>query len=495
VGDVEEEVVRQSLIALALLSGCRPPESPALSHDPPPAPRELRAAWVATVANIDWPSKKGLSTDEQRAEITVLLDRARELHLNAIMLQVRPSADTIHPSEHEPWSEFLTGQQGRAPDPPYDPLATWIDEAHRRGIELHAWFNPYRARHKDATSPNVAPHVAVRRPEIVKSYGGFLWMDPGAPGAADETMTAILDVVRRYDVDGVHIDDYFYPYPVTEGAAEIDFPDAPSWDAYVAGGGTLPRADWRRKNVTDLVERIAAGVHAEKRYVRFGVSPFGIGRPDRRPPAVRGFSQYDKLYADVETWLERGTLDYLAPQLYWPMASTGQPFGVLLEYWIHESRAGRPVFPGLFTSRIEDGSKSPWSSTEVEQQIDRTRQATSGHLHFSMRALLENRGHVADRLRGGAYANDAVVPAMPWIDTKRPERPMVTTAGSRIEVRAWGPIAKWLVWEKTARTWRFRTEPAQIESFEPSRDAAEVVVSMVDRTGNESPRVRLEVKR
>jgi uncharacterized lipoprotein YddW (UPF0748 family) len=236
-------------------------------------------------------------------------------------------------------------------------------------------------------------------------------------------------------------------------------------------------------------------VHTEKRYVKFGISPFGIGRPDRRPPAVRGFSQYDKLYADVETWLERGTVDYLAPQLYWPLASSGQPFAVLLEYWMHENRARHHVFPGLFTSRIQDGSKSPWRAAEVEQQIDRTRQATPGHLHFSMRALLENRDHIADRLKVGAYTTDAVVPAMPWLDPAVPERPMVTTTGERIELRAWGPIAKWLVWEKTARAWRFRTEPAAIESFAPSRDASEVIVSVVDRAGNESPRVRVEVRR
>ena len=217
---------------------------------PPPTPREFRAAWVATVANIDWPSKKSLSVEQQKQEIIRIVERAKELKLNALIFQVRAAADALYPSALEPWSEYLTGEQGKMPDPYYDPLKMWVEESHKRGIELHAWFNPYRARHTSAKSPNAPMHIANTNPEIVKSYGGYLWMDPGEDAAAQRTLDVILDVVRRYDIDGVHVDDYFYPYPVNLPGSvppvEQDFPDDPSWKRWVDLGGGLSRADWRR---------------------------------------------------------------------------------------------------------------------------------------------------------------------------------------------------------------------------------------------------------
>jgi len=313
VGDVEERLVREGMrallaIALAALAGCATTPGETVT-----APREFRGAWVASVANIDWPSRPGLAAEAQRAEITRIVERARDIGLNALIVQVRPAADALYESALEPWSEYLTGEQGKSPG--YDPLAFWIAEAHRRGIELHAWFNPYRARHSSARSALAANHVANTAPQIVKSYGDVMWMDPGEAQASQRTVDVIADVTRRYDVDGIHIDDYFYPYPVAADGAELAFPDDPSWQAYVLAGGTLARDDWRRRNVDALVERIHAAVHREKPGVRFGVSPFGIGKPQARPPGVAGFSQYDKIYADVELWLARGWLDYLAPQL------------------------------------------------------------------------------------------------------------------------------------------------------------------------------------
>ena len=299
---------------------------------PPPAPREFRAAWVSTVANIDWPSKPNLNADKQQAEAIAILDRARALNLNAIVLQVRPAADAIYPSKLEPWSEYLTGLQGQAPQPWYDPLKFWITQAHARGLELHAWFNPYRARQNGARSPAAPNHISRANPAAVKSYGKYLWMDPGEDSAVKQTLDVVLDVVRRYDIDGVHIDDYFYPYPIeapgttgAEGIAlegktgkyEVEFPDGPSFQRYVGGGGKLDRSAWRRQNVNKLIEALYEEIHREKSWVRFGISPFGIGRPDRRPAGINGFSQYDKLYADAETWLQNGWLDYFTPQLYW----------------------------------------------------------------------------------------------------------------------------------------------------------------------------------
>ena len=354
---------RASAALLLLLGGCVTPPVPApVVEVPPSAPREFRAAWVATVANIDWPSKPGLSADQQHAEMIAILDRAQALKLNAIIFQVRPAADALYASSLEPWSEYLTGTQGR--DPGYDPLAEWVREAHRRGLELHAWFNPYRARHHAAKSPLAATHLGRTRPDIVKKYGELLWMDPGEPFAAERTLAVISDVVRRYDIDGVHLDDYFYPYPITQplpaGAPkttpseEVDFPDTPAWRRYQQAGGRLARADWRRQNVDRLVEQIHHRIHALKPWVKFGVSPFGLGRPDRRPPGIQGFSQYDKLYADVEKWVEQGWMDYLTPQLYWPASAKAQSFEVLLDYWAKLVNGRFHLWPGLFTSAITD---------------------------------------------------------------------------------------------------------------------------------------------
>jgi len=393
-------------------SGCtgverRKPDAPRA----PQLPREFRGAWIAAVANIDWPSRPGLTSEAQQDEVRQLVATARQVGLNALIVQVRAAADALYASPLEPWSEYLTGEQGRAPRPFYDPLAFWIAEAHRAGLELHAWFNPYRARHSSSHSPLAANHVAVTRPGIVKRYGDFLWMDPGEPAAADRSLEVILDVVRRYDVDGVHIDDYFYPYPVKgENGEDLPFPDDASWYAYLTSGGRLARADWRRANVDAFVERLYREVHRENDGIRVGVSPFGIGRPDRRPPGVAGFSQYDALYANVERWLENGWMDYLVPQLYWKSDSPGQPFEVLLEYWRSQNPRGVDIWPGLFTSRI-DASENSWTPEEIVAQVAAARaRGVNGHVHFSMTAIAQNRRGIAERLRA-AYGERALVPA------------------------------------------------------------------------------------
>jgi len=413
---------RKALTAVAMmgLAGCAPlPIPPAEPPAPPAKPpaREFRAAWVATVANIDWPSRKALSSAEQIAEIHALLDRAAALGLNTIILQVRTGADALYPSALEPWSEYLSGTQGQAPEPFYDPLATWVSEAHARGLELHAWFNPYRARQSQARSAAAAGHLSQTRPDWVKRYGDQLWIDPGEPAAAAHTLAVVRDVLQRYDVDGIHIDDYFYPYPVQDGnKQELDFPDEPSWQRHGQASG-LSRADWRRDNVDRLVQQLYQLVReAGKPWVKLGISPFGLPRPDLRPAGIAGFSQYDKLYADVERWLREGWLDYLAPQLYWPRAQTAQAFEVLLDYWHGQNPLGRHIYPGLFTSRITDKADS-WPVDEILGQIalTRARAPGSGHAHFSMVALAQNRRGLADALLAGPYAEPALPPAMPWL--------------------------------------------------------------------------------
>ncbi|CDG80693.1 uncharacterised BCR, COG1649 family protein [Janthinobacterium agaricidamnosum NBRC 102515 = DSM 9628] len=485
---------------------------------PPPAPREFRAAWVSTVANIDWPSRSNLSAERQQKEAIAILDRAKALNLNAIVLQVRPSADAIYPSRLEPWSEFLTGQQGQPPQPLYDPLKFWIDQAHARGLELHAWFNPYRARHATAKSPLARDHFAVTNPASVKQYGRFLWMDPGDAAAAEHTEQVVLDVVRRYDIDGVHIDDYFYPYPIdapgagagAESAAleagngakrELDFPDQPSWQQYLLSGGQLDRASWRRQNVNQLIETLYTGIHREKSWVRFGISPFGIGRPALRPKGIVGFSQYDKLYADAELWLAKGWLDYLSPQLYWPVAQAPQAFDVLLDYWLAQNPQHRHIWPGLYTSRIDNSAKS-YPPEEISKQINvtRSRPGANGQVHFSMAPLMENRKGIGDQLKAGVYQSPALIPATPWLGAEPPAVPGVTLRRDASSVNlmltpgAGKPVAVYALWVRYGAAWRFSVLPgAQTEWTLPddasTGPANAVVVSAVDRLGNESARV------
>lgn len=495
------------------------PTAPSDPNMPPPAPREFRAAWVSTVANIDWPSRSNLSMAKQQAEALAILDRSKSLNLNAIVLQVRPSADAIYPSELEPWSEFLTGQQGRAPSPAWDPLQFWIEQAHARGLELHAWFNPYRARHATAKSPLARSHIGSTNPEVVKPYGRYLWMDPGEAAASQHTLDVILDVVRRYDIDGVHIDDYFYPYPIDtpnaagpEGVAldggvgakqELEFPDQASWQRYLLGGGTLDRAHWRRQNVNSLIEALYLGIRKEKSHVRFGISPFGIGRPDKRPAGIVGFSQYDKLYADAELWLANGWLDYLAPQLYWPVAQAPQAFDVLLDYWLAQNPRARHVWPGLYTSRIDNTIKT-FAPEEIVKQIGvtRSRAGVRGHLHFSIAALMENRKGITDQLRAQTYQTAALAPASPWLGAEAPAAPGASArresngVALKLAAGAGKPVAHYAIWSRYGSEWRFAVAPAARPVLLLADDAAggaaqAVVVSAVDRLGNESERIHV----
>ena len=485
--------------------------APELDALAPPAPREFRAAWVATVANIDWPSRKGLSTAQQQGEMIAILDLAVALQLNALILQVRTSADALYASTLEPWSEYLSGTQGQAPEPFYDPLALWIEEAHLRGLELHAWFNPFRARQSQATSAAAVTHLSQAQPAWVKGYGDQLWIDPGESAAADHTLAVFMDVLRRYDVDGIHIDDYFYPYPISQGIeskAEVDFPDQPAWQRYADGGGTLSRHDWRRRNVDMLVERIHDGIHETKPWVRFGVSPFGLGHPDLRPPGIQGFSQYHKLYANVERWLQEGWMDYLVPQLYWRMDQTAQAFVPLLDYWHTQNPHRRNIYAGLFTSRIPSpgtDTKSAWPPEEIANQIAAVRRLApgSGHVHFSMAALMQNRRGLANMLKTQTYGTPALVPASPWLESDAPNPPFadltVQPGGAwelRLTVQKSGkPAVRWAVWLRLGEVWEFRVclQP-RLSIPATGKGAVEapltgVVVSALDRVGNESARV------
>lgn len=484
----------RALVGVALLAtACGMPRAQA----PPAPPREFRGVWVATVGNIDWPSSPGLPTEQQQRELIAILEHCRKLNLNAVVLQVRTACDAFYESALEPWSEYLTGKQGQAPSPAWDPLAFAVEEAHRRGLELHAWFNPYRARLLPGKGPAAASHISRTRPGLVRTYGKYLWLDPGEKAVQDHTARVILDVVRRYDVDGVHIDDYFYPYRVSDRTGrDLPFPDDPSWQRYQSTGGRLTRDDWRRESVNALIERIYREVHAAKAWVKFGISPFGIWRPGN-PPQIRGLDPFVELYADSRKWLEEGWCDYFAPQLYWRIDAPAQSYPALLRWWIEHNPKERHIWPGNYTSRVADGSKTAWKASELTAQIERTRAepGAGGNVQFSMAALMENRGGISDALRRGPYAHPALVPATPWLAKGRaPQAPSAarlrrTDSGAQI---SWKPRGArpwlWVVQMQAGGEWLPSvTVPGREEELLYTGKAIDrALISAVDRFGIQS---------
>ncbi|TAF54128.1 MAG: hypothetical protein EAZ61_06175, partial [Oscillatoriales cyanobacterium] len=381
--------------------------------------REFRGVWAASVVNIDWPSASNLSVARQQADLIAILDRMQSLNLNALVLQIRPAGDAFYDSELEPWSFWLTGEQGRAPSPYYDPLEFAIEEAHARGIELHAWFNPYRA--KLGSSYRLSPdNMANRFPQYAYQYGDLIWMDPGAAVVQQQTYDVILDVTRRYDVDGIHLDDYFYPYP-KDGMA---FPDSATYNAYRQSGGTLGLDDWRRQNVNTLIERLYTGIKAEKPNVKFGISPFGIYRPGQ-PAGIVGMDQYREIYADPKLWLQKGWLDYLAPQLYWRIDPAAQSYPRLLEWWTQQNTLDRHIYAGNYLSKLDN---QDWDLEEYRRQVEISRgsnvanKGSSGNIFYSLKVFMQDWYGVNAFFRQNIYPTPALTPEMPWLDATAPDR-------------------------------------------------------------------------
>lgn len=452
--------------------------------------REFRAAWIATVDNVDFPSKKTLTVDEQKAEIIRDLDLARELRLNAIVFQVRPMCDAVYRSEIEPWSEFLTGQMGKPQD--FDPLEFVLAEAHKRGILVHAWFNPYRAYHPLAKTIS-DKHISKTRPDLVRQYGKFLWLDPGEKEVQDYSLRVVLDVVRRYDVDGVHFDDYFYPYPEQVDGKKLDFPDEPSWKKYKDAGGKLSRDDWRRKNVDDFMAAVGREVKKIKPDVMYGISPFGIWQPVPEKD-IRGLNAYSELYADAKKWLQEGTVDYIAPQLYWETAKKGQSYPVLLDWWNAQNTSGRHIWPGLATYRI--GATPTYTAEEITNQVKLARRSpvSAGTIQFSFKWFRSDLGGIDRALKENVYQREAIIPASPWIKTPLPIKPDVRIKRDKEFVHAnWtergNRRAFWfVVYAKDKNGWSHSILPASEKSISLSADRKidKIVVTSVDRLGNES---------
>jgi uncharacterized lipoprotein YddW (UPF0748 family) len=462
--------------------------------------REFRGAWIATVANIDWPSIPTLTTAQQKTELIALLDRAAQLKLNVIIFQVRPACDALYASELEPWSEFLTGAMGKRPEPLYDPLSFAVEEAHRRGLELHAWFNPFRAGHPSAKSALADNHVSRLHPQWVRHYGKQVWLDPGEKEARDYSLRVVMDVVRRYDIDGVHFDDYFYPYKeLNRAGEEMEFPDEGSWKKSGAGR-SISRDDWRRENVDQFIQSVYTSVKAAKPWVKFGVSPFGIWRPGN-PPSIKGFDAYEKLYADSRKWLSKGWIDYFAPQLYWGIESHEQSFPVLLKWWTQQNPKGRVLAPGLDDSKTSSRRRGPeavlWQPAELVKQIQLTRRqgGASGEIHWNLGTLLRNDA-LAEALAHECYAEAALPPVYPWIDSKAPAKPTLTVVHQNKDdggVKAnWSPAASekaalWVLQTKTSE-WKTQILPGAKGSIEWHGSPPEVIaVTAVDRNGNCSP--------
>ncbi len=465
--------------------------------------KEFRAAWVATVANINWPSKPGLSTAEQQKEAIDLLDFLQAHHFNAVILQVRPQCDALYKSDLEPWSYYLTGTQGKAPDPYYDPLQFWIEAAHNRGMELHVWLNPYRAHHKDGKEISDQSIVKTHPELVVYLKQGYWWMDPAKKGTQDHTNDVVMDIVKRYDIDGVHFDDYFYPYP--EYNLNEDFPDSSSWADYQAGGGKLSRGDWRRDAVNQLIERLYKNIKAVKPWVKFGLSPFGIWRPGY-PESISGFDQYNQLYADARLWLNKGWVDYFSPQLYWPISRISLSFPVLLGWWEGENKMQRHLWPGISVGR--DTSAKTVNETINQIMIDRGMLPQSkGVIHWSISSVTRN-PNMAKGLLDGPYKNQALVPASPWLDNKAPGVPVVTTSWQNDTLKiSWShpdekDVFHWIVYYQYKGAWSYIILNRNSRSFDLERFATEnktrvslthIAVTAVDRVGNESGRKEMEV--
>lgn len=452
--------------------------------------REFRAAWIASVANINWPSKRNLSTAEQKAEAIYILDALKENNFNAVIFQARPSADALYNSSYEPWSYFLTGETGKAPYPYYDPLEFWIEEAHERGLELHVWLNPYRAHHSNGGRVTSESTVNKMSDCIVRLKNGMYWFDPAKKETQNHVSNVVMDIVKRYDIDGIHFDDYFYPYASYNGG--VDFPDQASWRIYQNSGGTLSKADWRRENVNQFIERIYHEIKSEKNYVKFGISPFGIWKPGF-PSDVSGMSQYDELYADAKLWLNEGWIDYFTPQLYWPVDAPKQNFSSLLNWWESENTYQRHLWPGLNTVEIRSSDKA----SEIIRQIEITRQLvpnSAGVAHWSMAGLNPSMLYY---LKSGPYKEKALVPKSPWLTPLITEKPnLVLDIGQNNIQASWilenaQNVSHWLLYKRYGDSWETeilnpKTTEQTLQKHKDGKKLDIIVIQAVDRLGNES---------
>ncbi len=473
--------------------------------------REFRGAWIQVING----QFQGMSREQMQANLTGQLDALKACGINAIFFQVRGEADALYASPYEPWSRFLTGQQGRAPQPYWDPLDWMVKECHRRGMELHAWINPFRAKTK-GTDLLATTHPYVQHPERFFAYDGLLIFDPGLPANREYICRVAADIVRRYDVDGLHIDDYFYPYP----AAGKKIPDDATYSTH--SNGITDRGEWRRYNVNRFIEMLHDTLRAVKPWVKFGVSPFGIyhnAKPGSNIPGseTNGLQNYDDLYADILFWIEKGWVDYTIPQLYWEIGHPAADYATLVQWWARYA-AKRPLFIGQDverTVRAADRKNPAINQLPEKLRLQRSLPGIEGSCLWYSAAVVRNEGNYATALRQVYNRYPALQPEMPFIDKKAPKKP-------RKVADLWMPDGYYLFWtapkakdELDEARWyvvyRFEKgekvdtdNPAHIVAitektmlklpYQDGKQRYTYVVTALDRLQNESKKVKIKVR-
>ncbi len=448
-------------------------------------PKEMRAVWVATVANIDFPTSQSLSPDAGIAQLAAIVDSAVALRLNAIVFQVRPESDALYVSTREPWSRFLTGTQGQ--NPGYDPLQSLINLAHAQGIEVHAWVNPYRGLTSASVTAAATRITRVLSQDAI-TYNNIVVMDPSSKNVRTWVVNEVRDLTRTYDIDGVHFDDYFYPYPTSQA-----FPDSVQYQAYVSDGGTMSKGDWRRDNVNQLVQKASQAIASEKQHVRFGISPFGIYRPGI-PPGINGLDAYEAISCDPLTWLNQGWVDYVAPQLYWPSTQTAQAFGTLINWWAAQVRNGQTVMSGHSLSNL--GSSSAWTLSEFRTQVQLARAkapAVGGQFWFSYNAMKNDSKGARTMLQNDVYPTLALPPPMASQRNATFAVPTVSLSGTTVTLSHSQPgqVRVYALYQQSLGQWQLKkvvsaTAPAQV--LTPGRWA----ISAVNRADVESQGVVID---
>lgn len=469
--------------------------------------REFRGAWIQCVNG----QFMGMSRDAMQKTLTYQLDELQKDGVNAIIFQVRPECDALYPSKLEPWSRFLTGQQGKAPSPYWDPLQWMITECHKRGMELHAWINPYRAKHS-STHEMANSHVAVQHPELCFNHDKQIILNPGVQEAADYTCEVVKDILNRYDVDGLHIDDYFYPYPV----AGVQIPDQALFQQ--KGRGFKSIGDWRRDNVSRFVKQLSETIHETKPWVKFGVSPFGIYRNQKNDPngsATNGLQNYDDLYADVLMWVNNGWIDYCVPQIYWEIGNRAADYKTLITWW-NKHAGNRPLYIGEDierTAKYTDPQNPNSHQLPAKHRLHQQMPNVQGTVLWYAKAAVDNVGNIGKVLRTNYWRYPALPSLMPFLDNKAPK----TVRSLKMRWTENGPILSWK--EAKSKKWGDVTNRYVVYRFEqgekvnlsdPSKillvtyaNAVKLpyvqkkytyVVTALDRVGNESKGKKKVVK-
>lgn len=502
------KTLRLATFMLAFFFLCTFPES--LSAANPRPKREFRGAWIQCVNG----QFQGMSTDRMQKTLSYQLDELQKDGVNAIIFQVRPECDALYQSSYEPWSRFLTGKQGKAPNPYWDPLQWMVEQCHQRGMEIHAWINPYRAKTK-TTHDLATNHIAIRHPECVFSYDGQFILNPGMPENREYICMVVNDIVRRYDIDGLHIDDYFYPYPV----AGQKIPDDRQYNQY--NNGIRDRGDWRRDNVNLFIKQLSDSIHSVKPWVKFGVSPFGIYRNQRNAPNVgsqtSGLQNYDDLYADVLKWVNNGWIDYCVPQIYWEIGHKSADYKTLIEWW-NRHAGNRPLFIGEDIERtVKNVDPDNPNSHQMGAKFALHDKLLNvgGTVLWYAKAAVDDVGKYGTNLRKYYWRYPALQPKMPFIDDDAPKKPKKVKA-------KWTEYGYVLSWQPSkAKSWKDEVTKYVVYKFAPgesvnTEDASKIVmitsstslvmpyedgtqkytyvVTALDRMSNESAGVKKKVK-